>query len=155
MSHSALTPPAQLTYNIPSFSESILISLFAVISEVSRSLAPSIPISSSLVSTACIGGCAIVSDASTASINATAIPSSAPSVVPSAHTILPSVQALMLCTLMSISQSGSFSHTISRCPCKITGSQSSYPEEPALNITTLSDVSFLALSPCNLANSRQ
>ena len=68
ISHCALTPPAQLTYNTPSDSESIFISILAVRSLVSSSLAPSIPISSSLVSTAWIGGWAIVSDARIARI---------------------------------------------------------------------------------------
>ena len=125
ISHCALTPPAQLTKSTPSVSESIFISLLAVISLVSSACAPSMPISSSLVSTAWIGGCSIVSDASIASIYATAIPSSPPSVVPSAHTLSPSVHKSILSSSIFLWQSALFSHTISICPWSISGSLSS------------------------------
>ena len=57
--HVAVAPPAQLTVNIPSSSESTFKRSFPFKSETSIAAAPNIPTSSSTVNTASIGGCAI------------------------------------------------------------------------------------------------
>ena len=78
-------PPAQLTVNTPSSSESMFINKRPLRSETSIVAAPSIPISSLTVKIASIGGCAISSSSNTASVYATAIPSSPPKEVPFAE----------------------------------------------------------------------
>ena len=57
----------------------------------------------------------------TAKIMATAIPLSAPSVVPSAERLSPSSFKRKPSLVKSMGQSGVFSQTMSMCPCKITG----------------------------------
>ena len=80
--HSTIIPPAQPTRKCPSFSESRFSIRRDFKEEQSIATAPSIPISSSTVNTASIGGCSNVSSSRIASAIATAIPSSPPKVVP-------------------------------------------------------------------------
>ena len=114
--HSTCAPPAQLTVNIPSSSESMFISIFPLSGLKSMPIAPSMPTSSSTVITASTRGCGSSFESSTASAIATAMPSSAPSVVPRANTTSPSTARSRPSFSMSFVQSGAFSHTMSMCP---------------------------------------
>ena len=121
-----LFPPAQLTVNTPSSSESRFILIFPRRLDVSMFFAPSIPVSSSVVKTASTGGL-LLSESRSASIMATAIPSSAPSVVPTAEILSPSTARSIPSFSTSLVQSGAFSQTISRCPARSIGSALSQP----------------------------
>ena len=109
-------PPQQLATNTPSSSESRLISLLPFSTEASKFIAPPIPTSSSVVNKHSRGGCSISSASIRASPMATAIPLSAPSVVPSALSQSPSTTSFIPSVLKSCSVFLSFSQTISRCP---------------------------------------
>ena len=76
------TPPAHEASANPSSSESILIKISPETLAGSRAMTPSIPVSSSVVTNTVKAGCSNVSSAKIASDMATAIPLSAPSVVP-------------------------------------------------------------------------
>ena len=93
MSTSESAPPAQLTVRMPSSSESILRRRLPSSKLPSSAIAPSMPVSSSMVNTASSGGCSSSLLSSTASAIATAMPSSPPSVVPSADTQSPSTRS--------------------------------------------------------------
>ena len=152
---SAFAPPAQPTVKTPSSPESRFISVLPESADTSTPSAPYIPVSSSVVKSASSGGCAAVSSSKTASIMATAMPSSAPKVVPSAESISPMSTRRKPSFLKSIAQSAVFSHTISRCPCKITVGWFSYPAVAAFLIITLLSASFLYSRPCSLAKFTQ
>ena len=121
----ATQPPAQLTVKTPSCSESRLISRRPCKSDTSSAAAPSIPISSSVVKTTSSAGRGIDGLSRIASAIATAIPSSPPSVVPSARTKSPSMTSCGPSRSISIGFPAAFSQTISKWPCKITGSAAS------------------------------
>ena len=80
--HSTVPPPAQLTVNTLSSSESAFNKIFPFKTDVSSAAAPNIPISSSTVNTASIAGCLTLSSSKMAKAIATAIPSSPPRDVP-------------------------------------------------------------------------
>ena len=109
-------PPAQPVRKIPSSSLSIFNMVCPVSIDRSMTAAPSIPISSSTVITTSNFGWEISSDSKIASAYATAIPSSPPSVVPSAFRKSPSTYRRSPSLSMSRLQSFSFSQTISMCP---------------------------------------
>ena len=148
-------PPAQPTVTIPSSSESILISFFPLSTDKSIFSAPPIPISSSTVNTASIGGCGISLLSKIASAIATAIPSSPPSVVSFAFTYPSSTYSSSGSFLKSWFDSGRFSHTISICPWIMTGSLFSYPTVPGLEMIMLFVSSCMHASPLSFANATQ
>ena len=123
--HTETLPPAQLTVRIPSSSESRLSIVRPWSTEASSASAPSIPVSSSTVSTTSSGGCAMSSASRMASAIATAMPSSPPRVVPRAPIVSPSTKRSSPSLVMSFAQSGAVSQTMSMCPCRMTGAAAS------------------------------
>ena len=116
ISQTTSEPPAQPAQNTPSSSESRFRSLRLLRPERSMADAPTRPTSSSDVKMHSIRGCLMLSSARTASIMATAMPLSAPRVVPSA-VIQPSSSRIVTGSVsMSICLSGSLARTISMCP---------------------------------------
>ena len=113
-------PPAQPTVNTPSTSESMFSMVRPCNGDTSSTAAPSIPISSSVVSTASSRGWGISLSSSAARAMATAMPSSLPRVVPRAPTTSPSTKRSSPSVSMFLAHPGSFSHTMSRWPCIIT-----------------------------------
>ena len=120
-SFSILAPPALLTYTCPYSSVSRLIKAFPEKRLKSKLFTPVIPSSSSVVRITSSAGWAISSLSKIARAIATAIPLSAPNVVPFAVKN-PSFTAS---SIPQFSKSKSvflfFSQTISICPCKIRG----------------------------------
>ena len=84
--HRTMLPPAQLTVKTPSASESRFSSFRPRRGETSRAMAPSIPISSSVVRTTSSRGWGIDGSSRMARAMAAAMPSSPPRVVPRART---------------------------------------------------------------------
>ena len=134
-------PPAHPVVRIPSSSESILISIRPLSNVQSTAFAPVIPTSSSMVNRASIGGCAISLLSSTAITIATAIQSSPPSVVSLAFTKPSSTYNSRASFVKSWADPGFFSQTMSRCPWRITGFESSYPGVPGFLIMTFPTLS--------------
>ena len=120
--HSVRLPPAQLTVNTPSSSESRLMRVLPRRGDTSRAAAPSMPTSSSTVRTTSRRGWGMSWASSRARAMATAMPSSPPRVVPRAVTKSPSTSRSSPSRSRSLGQPGSFSHTMSRWPWRITGS---------------------------------
>ena len=88
-------PPAQPIVNSSSSSESRLSNIFPVNISLFRPLAPVIPLSSSTVNNASIGGWGISVDSKIVIAAATPMPLSAPNVVPFAFTQSPSIIILI------------------------------------------------------------
>ena len=151
----AVMPPAQLTSRKPSSSESMFSMMRDLRSDISIAAAPSMPISSSTVSTHSSGGCGMVSESRMASMYAAAMPSSPPRVVPSAVTIPFSRRRRRPSFAKSMSHPASFSQTMSIWPCSMTGAAFSYPEVPCFRMITLLYSSCRTSSPRSFANCTQ
>ena len=100
-------------------------------------IAPVRPVSSSRVNTHSIGPCSMSVARRSASCIAQPIPSSAPSVVPSAHSQSPSIYVSIGSLRKSISFPSMLSHTMSICDCSMTTGLCSMPGVAGLRIITL------------------
>ena len=116
---------------------------------------PYIVVSSSAVMKPSIGPCGIVSSSITAIIAATAIPSSAPSVVPFVLTHSPSIQVSIGSFKKSCLESLAFCGTISIWPCIVTTLRSSIPGVAGLRIMILPALSWKASILRSFAQSRR
>ena len=149
--HTNSAPPPQEAVMMPSFSESMLISLRLLSEERSIPAAPRRPTSSFTVNMHSRGGHLSESSSSSASMIATAIPSSPPRVVPSALSHTPSVTRVIGWVSMSRSRCSSFSQTMSTWPCRATGSASSKPAEPGREMIRFPSSSLIYSKPRSLA----
>ncbi len=131
-------PPALPQQNTPSGPQSRLIRRRERMRPNSRLWAPIRPTSSEAVNTHSSGGCTRLSSVSTAIIQATATPLSAPRVVPLARRMLPSTTSSMGSLVKSWSMPWFFSHTMSVWPCSSRGGRSSQPLEPGFVMYTFS-----------------
>ena len=151
------TPPAQPMVSSSSSSVSKFSIIWPVKWPACNSLAPVIPVSSSIVNNASMGGWSMSVEANTDMMAATPRPLSAPSVVPLALTQSPSTSIWMPCESKSNSVSAFFWCTMSKCDCKTTVFDFSLPAVAGLRIMTLPAwstlVSKLSDSPNDLMNS--
>ena len=144
-------PPAQPMKISPSSSESRLSKIRPLKSLGSNFSAPVSPVSSSTVKIHSIGPCCTVGSAMTARAAATPIPSSAPSVVPSAWSQSPFIIASIGSFSKSWTLSLFFSHTMSVCACKMIVLRSSKPGVAGAFMMTLPHSSTIYSTLCSLA----
>ena len=107
------TPPAQEASKVPSSSESKLMRISPFTCSGSSDITPSIPVSSDVVKSAMTLGCWSDLSSSKLMAIATAMPLSAPSVVPFVLIQSPSTTSGIGCVLKSKSNVSSFTQTIS------------------------------------------
>ena len=146
--------PAQPTVRRPSSSLSRLRRIEPVSSDPSSAFAPSSPTSSATVMSSSSGPCASESSSTSAIIAAIATPSSAPSVVPSAFSQSPSRTSAIRPSAGSFGLDGSRSHTMSRCPWRMSVGACSRPSLAGTRITRFRPVSCWSSNPCSAAQAR-
>ena len=146
-----LTPPADPTMSSPCVSLSRLSKMSPLSSPSSMWSTPYMVVSSSAVMKASRGPWQRLSSSKMAIIVATAIPSSAPSVVLRARTHSPSIHVSMGSVSKLCCESGVFCGTMSMCPCNVTTLRSSIPGDAALYIRTLPALSRRDSMWCSFA----
>ena len=120
--------------------------------EPSSAFAPSRPTSSATVISSSSGPCGSDSSSASAIIAAIATPSSAPSVVPSAVSQSPSRTSAIRPSAGSFGLDGSRSHTMSRCPWRMSVGADSRPALAGTRITRFRPASCRSSNPCSSAH---
>src|SRR5512143_174839 len=147
-------PPEHPTYRAPSSSESRFISVRLTRESPASPPAPVSPVSSSIVNRNSRGPWTRDLSSMMARLVATAMPLSAPRVVPFAIRKLPFRTSSIGSFEKSWTLSLFFSQTMSRWPCRQRLRTFSFPGDALLRTTTLPSLSAFACSPRRLAVSR-